>query len=153
MTRRIQVWDSSSLRKASERLMVSCSARHLSEGRKPIAIIQNGQNERTRHIRPQYPEFYPAKLSLVNQQFSEWMMDHSQAKVVVIFGAANAKRFLKRFPTVDPYMRPGHKYVCWQSPHPTTDYAFAFPDHNHLQSSGKPSRCRLLLDLSSELSF
>jgi hypothetical protein len=26
------------------------------------------------------------------------MMDHSQAKVVVIFGAASAKRFLKRFP-------------------------------------------------------
>jgi hypothetical protein len=37
-------------------------------------------------------------LSLVHQQFSEWMMDHSQAKVVVIFGAASAKRFLKRFP-------------------------------------------------------
>jgi hypothetical protein len=50
---------------------------------KPIATVQNGQNGRTSHIRPQYPECYPAKLSLVHQQFSEWMMDHSQAKVVV----------------------------------------------------------------------
>jgi len=61
-----------------------------------IVTIQNGHG--SSHIRPEYPERYPAELSSVHQQFSEWIMDHSQAKVVVIFGSPNAKRFAKRFP-------------------------------------------------------
>lgn len=48
-----------------------------------------------------YPEHYccdSENLFLVHREFSNWMMDHSKAKVVVLFGTPNAKRFLQRFP-------------------------------------------------------
>lgn len=59
------------------------------------------RRERPEPQRYRYPEHYcgdSENLFLVHREFSHWMMDHSQAKVVVLFGTANAGRFLRRFP-------------------------------------------------------
>jgi hypothetical protein len=48
-------------------------------------------------MRAKYPEDYGERLTSVHPRFSNWLEDNSQAKLVVLFGAANATRFLKRF--------------------------------------------------------
>jgi hypothetical protein len=57
-----------------------------------------GSHEPQRFRYPEHYSRYSENLFLVHREFSNWMMDHSQAKVVVLFGTPNTERFLRRFP-------------------------------------------------------
>jgi hypothetical protein len=56
-----------------------------------------------------YPEDYDKSLFTIHNQFADWIMDTSQAKVIVIIGGANVSSFIKRFPQAILVCRLGGK--------------------------------------------